>query len=50
MYKKGGGREILGNLKNLWENSMEILFVDSIVYVIIMIEVFDLFNIELSND
>lgn len=47
--KRGGG-ETLGNPKNLWENSMETPFVDSIVHATTMTEAPDLFNTELSND
>lgn len=46
--KRGG--ETLGNPKNLWENSMETPFVDSIVHSTTMTEAPDLFNTELSND
>lgn len=46
--KRGGGT--LGNPKNLWENSMETPFVDSIVHASTMTEAPDLFNTELSND
>lgn len=46
--KRGGGD--IRQPKNLWENSMETPFVDSIVHSTTMTEAPDLFNTELSND
>lgn len=46
--KRGGGD--IRQPKNLWENSMETPFVDSIVHATTMTEAPDLFNTELSND
>lgn len=47
--KRRGGGDIR-QPKNLWENSMETPFVDSIVHATTMTEAPDLFNTELSND
>lgn len=45
--KRGGGD--IRQPKNLWENSMETPFVDSIVHATTMTEAPDLYNTELSK-